>query len=195
MTDLIRVFISSTSQDLNPYRAAVIETLRDRQGIFIVCMEDFSASASPPRVLDATRLADCQLYVGIIGPRLPAFGISRISGRVPPGGRPRRPDRAAGGRRRGQMVAGGDPAPGRAGRAFCRPGDGPSRDRTRRLADPCRCGYRHGGRTVTAAQVRRSAAMADHDPLVGRAGTTGRQLGRHRRPGRCRLPVARSRRP
>jgi hypothetical protein len=61
----MRVFVSSTSDDLVEHRAAAIRGLR-RLGHEVVAMEDFTAAASYPldRVLELVR--ECDAYVGLV---------------------------------------------------------------------------------------------------------------------------------
>lgn len=61
----MRVFVSSTSDDLVEHRAAACRGLR-RLGHEVVAMEDFTAVASYPldRVLE--RVRECDVYVGVV---------------------------------------------------------------------------------------------------------------------------------
>jgi hypothetical protein len=60
----LKIFVSSTFEDLGDHREAAIRALR-QMGHEVVAMEDFTASSAPPveRVLDLVR--GCQAYVGI----------------------------------------------------------------------------------------------------------------------------------
>ncbi|MBI3538437.1 MAG: tetratricopeptide repeat protein [Chloroflexi bacterium] len=69
----MKIFISSTFQDLQEYRRRVIEGL-DRlrlQDVPIewIAMEAFSASDSKPAELIRRKVADCDVYLGIVGMR------------------------------------------------------------------------------------------------------------------------------
>ncbi|MEM9139644.1 MAG: tetratricopeptide repeat protein [Pseudomonadota bacterium] len=61
-----RVFLSSTARDLEAHRAAVIEALRTREDIEVVCMEDFVAKSETPRAYLDDRVRDCQILVGLV---------------------------------------------------------------------------------------------------------------------------------
>jgi hypothetical protein len=60
----LKIFVSSTFEDLRDYREAAIKALR-QMGHEVVAMEDFTASSAPPveRVLELVRA--CQAYIGI----------------------------------------------------------------------------------------------------------------------------------
>src|SRR3954468_666823 len=60
----VKIFVSSTFEDLREHREAALRALR-QLGHDVVAMEDFTASSAPPveRVLDLVR--SCQAYVGI----------------------------------------------------------------------------------------------------------------------------------
>lgn len=75
----MRVFVSSTFQDLEPYREAVLRGLR-QIGHDVVAMEDFTAASAPPlqRVLE--RVTEADAYVGVFAWR---YGYIPLS--VPPG--------------------------------------------------------------------------------------------------------------
>lgn len=60
----LKIFVSSTFEDLRDYREAAIRALR-QMGHEVVAMEDFTASSAPPveRVLEL--VSACQAYIGI----------------------------------------------------------------------------------------------------------------------------------
>jgi hypothetical protein len=60
----MKIFVSSTFEDLQDHRAGAIRVLR-QMGHDVVAMEDFTASSAPPveRVLEL--VGTCQAYVGI----------------------------------------------------------------------------------------------------------------------------------
>jgi hypothetical protein len=65
---MISVFISSTSQDLSGYRDAAIEVCQ-RQGMFPVAMEYFTAMSAGATAGSRAKLDECELYVGIYAHR------------------------------------------------------------------------------------------------------------------------------
>ena len=77
----MKIFVSSTFEDLRDHREAAIRTLR-QLGHDVVAMEDFTASSAPPveRVLDLVR--SCQAYVGIFAWR---YGYVPLEGDIPRG--------------------------------------------------------------------------------------------------------------
>lgn len=60
------VFLSSTKSDLMPYRQAAAQAIR-RLGYFCEEMEAFGASVDPPIEVCLSRVAACDIYVGILG--------------------------------------------------------------------------------------------------------------------------------
>ena len=63
----MKVFLSSTFKDLEPYRAAVIKALRRVDGVEVRCMEDFGARVGTPKEYCLREAHACDLYVGLIG--------------------------------------------------------------------------------------------------------------------------------
>jgi len=72
----MRVFLSSTSEDLRPYREAAREAILDMHGLVPVAMESFPAAPIPPLAECLALLRDCDVCVVI---------IARRYGSVPPG--------------------------------------------------------------------------------------------------------------
>jgi O-acetyl-ADP-ribose deacetylase (regulator of RNase III) len=73
------VFLSSTSMDLQPHRAAVRKVI-DALGLKFVGMEDFAASGQAPATLIRKKVDEASHYLGIIGMRYghvdPGSGLS-----------------------------------------------------------------------------------------------------------------------
>lgn len=65
----VRVFISSTWRDLQPERGAVREALSRLDETRFVGMEYFGSGEETTREVSLARLAECRLYIGIIGGR------------------------------------------------------------------------------------------------------------------------------
>ncbi len=65
---MLKVFISSTYQDLKEYRQAVIEQL-NRMKVQGLKMEYFGAADAEPTQLSLEHLETCNVYIGIIGHR------------------------------------------------------------------------------------------------------------------------------
>ncbi|HYH82865.1 MAG TPA: HEAT repeat domain-containing protein [Longimicrobium sp.] len=63
----MKVFLSSTFKDLEPYRAAVIARLRRLDGVEVRCMEDFGARAASPKQFCIDEARECDLFIGLIG--------------------------------------------------------------------------------------------------------------------------------
>ncbi len=68
MAELVRVFLSSTSKDLQRVRDAVIRGLRKTSDIHVVGMEDFPAHDASAVETDARYLDGCSLFIGLLGP-------------------------------------------------------------------------------------------------------------------------------
>jgi hypothetical protein len=62
----MRVFVSSTFEDLAEYRTAAIRALREL-GHDVVAMEEFTAASLPPLQTVRERLRRCDAYIGIFG--------------------------------------------------------------------------------------------------------------------------------
>lgn len=71
-----KVFLSSTSKDLQPYRREVIEVLRKSAVFKVVAMEDFTASDTWPKDYCIEAVKSCDIFVGILG---------HLYGYIPPG--------------------------------------------------------------------------------------------------------------
>src|SRR3954452_13195373 len=65
---MIKVFISSTSEDLYDYRDAAIEVCQ-RQSMFPVAVEHFAAMSAGATAGSRTKLDECELYVGMYAHR------------------------------------------------------------------------------------------------------------------------------
>src|SRR5262245_54116769 len=63
------VFLSSTSVDLAAHRAAVVAKLSGMRGYRFVTMDEFGADDATPEEHCRARLAECAVYLGIIGHR------------------------------------------------------------------------------------------------------------------------------
>ncbi|HEU4559246.1 MAG TPA: DUF4062 domain-containing protein [Longimicrobium sp.] len=63
----MNVFLSSTSRDLEAYRAAVIARLRRLDGVEVRCMEDFGARAGSPLEYSLREARGCDLFIGVVG--------------------------------------------------------------------------------------------------------------------------------
>lgn len=63
----MKAFLSSTFQDLEPHRAAVIARLRRLDGMEVRAMEDFGARTGTPKNFCVREARECDLFIGIIG--------------------------------------------------------------------------------------------------------------------------------
>jgi len=61
------VFLSSTGKDLAAWRAQVIEDLRGHDWFRLDAMEEWGARSRPPLHLCRERVAECHIFVGVIG--------------------------------------------------------------------------------------------------------------------------------
>ncbi len=61
---MYKVFLSSTSRDLEAYREAVHRAIDGLPGFALVKMEDFGARAASAREVCAGRVRECELFVG-----------------------------------------------------------------------------------------------------------------------------------
>ena len=61
------VFLSSTGKDLSAWRAQVIEDLRGHDWFRLDAMEEWGARSRPPLHLCRERVAECHIFVGVIG--------------------------------------------------------------------------------------------------------------------------------
>jgi hypothetical protein len=64
----IRIFVSSTFEDLKPYREAVFQAL-SRPDITVICMETLGAQPDTPLAAILPMVAQSNLYVGIFAMR------------------------------------------------------------------------------------------------------------------------------
>ena len=62
-----KVFLSSTSRDLETYREAVHRAIDGLPGFSLVKMEDFGARAASAKELCAGLVRECELFVGLMG--------------------------------------------------------------------------------------------------------------------------------
>jgi len=67
MSDIIKVFVSSTYRDLKDHRAVVIDAIRKLDGFMPVGMEDFGARDGHSKAVCLAKLAECDVYLGLIG--------------------------------------------------------------------------------------------------------------------------------
>ena len=63
----MRVFLSSTGRDLKDYRDAAYDAIQKLEEFKCVRMEDFRGPAVPAQDFDAQKVADCDLFVMILG--------------------------------------------------------------------------------------------------------------------------------
>jgi hypothetical protein len=61
------IFLSSVSQGLEPYREAVYKAIEGLDDYHCVRMEDFGARDTDPDSFCRSRVADCDIFVGILG--------------------------------------------------------------------------------------------------------------------------------
>ncbi|MCA1593234.1 MAG: DUF4062 domain-containing protein, partial [Acidobacteria bacterium] len=66
---IVRVFVSSTWQDLEPERGAVESALQRMREIKLVGMEDFGSRAETTHRASLDEVKECDVYVGIFGAR------------------------------------------------------------------------------------------------------------------------------
>jgi hypothetical protein len=64
---VLKVFLSSTFRDLQAYRAELSEALRKLDGWHSIRMEDFGARDSQAADFCRAKVAECDLFVGIVG--------------------------------------------------------------------------------------------------------------------------------
>jgi hypothetical protein len=64
-----KVFLSSVSEGLEPYRVAVYEAIRLLDGYHCVRMEDFGARDTQSEEFCRREVAECDIFVGIVGQR------------------------------------------------------------------------------------------------------------------------------
>ena len=62
-----KVFLSSTARDLQEYREAAYKAIEGLDGYHCVRMEDFGASYQDANEFCAAKVAECDLFVGIVG--------------------------------------------------------------------------------------------------------------------------------
>ena len=79
----MRIFVSSSFQDLHKYRLAAIRVLR-QLGHEVVGMEDFVAGSEVPLKQMLDKVERCELYVGLFAWREPS--CSNLGATVKPHG-------------------------------------------------------------------------------------------------------------
>jgi hypothetical protein len=62
-----QVFLSSTARDLQAYRDAVFRAIQACDDLHVVRMEDFGARAEMTDEFCRRKVAECDLFVGIVG--------------------------------------------------------------------------------------------------------------------------------
>ncbi|MCH8168830.1 MAG: DUF4062 domain-containing protein, partial [Proteobacteria bacterium] len=67
MSQIYRVFLSSTGKDLAGYRQKVFEALQRKPDVKVVRMEDFVAEHGKPKDICAREVRDSDILVGLIG--------------------------------------------------------------------------------------------------------------------------------
>jgi formylglycine-generating enzyme required for sulfatase activity len=67
MAHVITVFLSSTAKDLQPWRDAVADGIRMLKGFHCLRMEDFGAVDAEPAAVCRARVAECDVFVGLVG--------------------------------------------------------------------------------------------------------------------------------
>jgi hypothetical protein len=65
--DILRVFLSSTSRDLKEHRDSCFRAIQKLEGFHCLRMDDFGARPIDPAALCAAKVAECDLFVAIIG--------------------------------------------------------------------------------------------------------------------------------
>src|SRR3954447_5894641 len=64
---MLKVFLSSTAKDLEPYRAAVDAVIRKLDGLHSIRMEDWTARPNAPRETCEAEARGSDLFIGILG--------------------------------------------------------------------------------------------------------------------------------
>src|SRR3954454_11296816 len=64
---MLKVLLSSTAKDLEPYRAAVDAVIRKLEGLHSVRMEDWTARPNTPRETCEDEVRGSDLFIGILG--------------------------------------------------------------------------------------------------------------------------------
>ena len=64
---MTRVFLSSTTRDLESYRDAIYKAIVGLDGYHCMRMEDFGARDARPDELCRSNVGECDIFVGIIG--------------------------------------------------------------------------------------------------------------------------------
>jgi formylglycine-generating enzyme required for sulfatase activity len=67
MAEFTTVFLSSTAKDLQPWRDAVHAAIGKMSGLHCVRMEDFGAIDAAPVEVCRQKVAECDLFVGLVG--------------------------------------------------------------------------------------------------------------------------------
>jgi hypothetical protein len=64
---VLKVFLSSTSKDLDSFRKAVDTAMRRLKDLHCVRMEDWTARPGTPRAVCEAEVRESQLFIGILG--------------------------------------------------------------------------------------------------------------------------------
>lgn len=62
-----KVFLSSTARDLGPHREAVFKAISGLDGFQCVRMEDFGARDWEADAFCRARVAECDIFLGLVG--------------------------------------------------------------------------------------------------------------------------------
>jgi hypothetical protein len=72
----MKIFLSSTFKDLEPYRTAVIAQLNGLDDVAVLNMENFGARPESPKEYSMQMARECDLFIGLVG---------HLYGHIPPG--------------------------------------------------------------------------------------------------------------
>jgi hypothetical protein len=64
---VLKVFLSSTSKDLDPFRKAVDTAIHRLKDLHCVRMENWTARPDTPRAVCEAQVRESQLFIGILG--------------------------------------------------------------------------------------------------------------------------------
>lgn len=64
---MTKVFISSTSKDLDVYRQAAYKAVQKLDGYHGIIMENFGARDNPPEVFCPDKVKECDLFILLLG--------------------------------------------------------------------------------------------------------------------------------
>jgi hypothetical protein len=67
MAQLTTVFLSSTAKDLRTYREAIYQAISKLEGYHCIGMEDFGARNAEANDFCRAKVAECDVFVGLIG--------------------------------------------------------------------------------------------------------------------------------